>query len=435
MAKIDRRRFVASSAGAIASAALLRSTAKGSPNEVVRVGVVGVHGRGGDHLNSFERVENCDVVAMCDVDPLSLGLRAGMLKQSTKRDAKRFNDIRKMLDDKDIDVISIATPNHWHALMAVWAMQAGKDVYVEKPCSHNIVEGRRLIEFAKRYNKICQHGTQGRSSSACAAAAAFLQEGGIGKVHTAKGLCYKPRPSIGMIADSAPPKDVNYDLWLGPAPVRPYNRNRWHYNWHWHWEYGNGDIGNQGVHQLDIARWGLGKELPTKVVSTGGRYGYKDQGETPNTQSARLDYGDCQLVFEVRGLPTHDEAGVRIGNIWYGADGYLTMEGYGSWTAYKQGGKPLTTSQEYLKKKGPLRGGDHFGNFIKAVRSRKPEDQFADMKEGHLSSALGHLANVSFRLGRTLVFDPETETFPDDKEANKLLTREYRAPYTFPSQA
>jgi predicted dehydrogenase len=316
-------------------------------------------------------------------------------------------------------------------------MQAGKDVYIEKPCSHNVSEGRKLVEIANQTKRIIQHGTQGRSSSSVIAAVQFMKEGGIGKVHTAKGLCYKWRPSIGVEPDSQPNKGVDYNLWLGPAAVRPFNRNRYHYNWHYHWDYGNGDLGNQGVHQMDVARWGLGKDVhPTKINAAGGRYGYKDQGETPNTLICTYDYGDSQLVFEVRGLPTNEEQGVKVGNIWYGADGFLAIETYGKWTAYKgQAGKAFMTSEQYMKENKTPPGGDHFQNFIDAVRSRKVEDQRASIKEGHMSSSLCHLGNIAYRVGRTVVFDPETETFGDDAAANKYLSREYRAPFTMPTQA
>lgn len=431
---LDRRGFLAGSAAALAT---MSANAKNSPNEAIRVGVIGLHGRGQDHLKGFESLDNVDVVALCDVDPMTMGLMGNMFERSAKRKVKKFTDVRALLDDKDIDVVSIATPNHWHALMAAWAMLAGKDVYVEKPCSHNVSEGRRLIEIAQRQKKICQHGTQGRSSAAVEAAVAFMKEGGIGKVHTAKGLCYKWRPTIGKKSDSPTPKGLDYNLWLGPAPLHAFNLNRFHYNWHWFWDYGNGDLGNQGVHQMDVARWGLGKEgLPTKVNAAGGRYGYDDDGDTPNTLMTTYNFGDAQLVFEVRGLPTNDEKGVKIGNIWYGSDGYLALEGYGKWVAYKGAAdKVIETQESFMKRFKPTRGGSHYQNFINAVRAQKPELLHAEIKEGHLSSALCHLGNIAYRLGRTVTFDPESETFGDDKDANRLLTREYRAPFTFPTQA
>lgn len=434
MQNLDRRDFLKKSAATVATAALYHGAAKAGPNDVVRVGVIGVRGRGTEHIKSFENLPNAEVVALCDVDAMVLNIQTGLLNATSKRKAKVYKDLRELLDDKDIDVVSIATPNHWHSLAACWAMEAGKDVYVEKPCSHNIFEGRRLVDISRKTDKLCQHGTQSRSSAGVMAAVQFMREGGIGKVHTARGLCYKWRPSIGTYADEAPPKGVDYNLWLGPAAERAFNKNRFHYNWHWHWDYGNGDIGNQGVHQMDVARWGLGKDtLPFKVASTGGRYGYEDQGETPNTQIATFDYGDSTLTFEVRGLPTHDEKGVKVGNIFYGADGYLVLDG-GSWQAFHGvEDKPGETHETYLKKNPQPRGGSPWANFIDAVVARKRGNLNAEILEGHLSSSLGHMANTAFRLGRTLNFDPKKEVYIDDEEANRQLSREYRSPFTLPT--
>lgn len=434
MQSFDRRDFLKSSAAALAASSIA-GAAKAGPNDVVRIGVIGARGRGMEHLDQFWNLPNSEVVAICDIDPMVLGIQGARHKSKTKKDAKLFKDMRELFDDKEIDAVSIATPNHWHTLAAMWAMQAGKDVYVEKPCSHNVSEGRKLVECARKEKKICQHGTQARSSAACQAAVQFIKEGGIGKVHTARGLCYKWRPSIGTFPDSTPPKGVDYSMWLGPAPERPYNQNRFHYNWHWHWDYGNGDIGNQGVHQMDVARWGLGKDtLPTKVASTGGRYGYEDQGETPNTQVSTFDYGDCLLTFEVRGLPTNDELGVKVGNIFYGSEGYLVMPGYGEWTVFRGANdKKGETADSYMKTHPQERAANPFANFLAAVQARDSAILNAEVLEGHLSSSLGHLANIAYRLGRTLEFDPKTETFGSDEEANRYLTREYRSPFTLPN--
>jgi predicted dehydrogenase len=330
------------------------------------------------------------------------------------------------MDDKSIDIVSIATPNHWHALAAVWACQAGKDVYVEKPVSHNVSEGRKIAEAARAHARIVQTGTQSRSMSGVREAMEFLRSGKLGKVYLARGLCFKRRDSIGQKADAPLPKGVDYNIWLGPAPERAFNPNRFHYEWHWNWAYGNGDIGNQGIHQMDLARWGLGKdELPTHVESSGGRFGYKDDGETPNTQTASFRYDDCMLEFEVRGLPTNDEKGVKVGNLFYGSEGYLVLNG-----------ERWSTFMGHKDEPGPSgRGsGDHFDNFLQSVRARKPTLLNAEILEGHLSSALCHLANVAYRLGRPLKFDPATESFGSDSEANALLTRNYRAPFTMPEK-
>jgi len=395
----------------------------------------------------------------------------GVMKTAEKRGGKRpefFKDIRKMLENKDIDIVSIATTNHTHSLFSIWAMQAGKHVYVEKPVSHNIFEGRKVVEAARKYKRICQHGTQSRSSPGLKEAMKFLHGGGLGKVQIARGLCYKGRGSIGSHPDSQPPAGVDYDLWLGPAPVRPFNRNRFHYNWHWFWDYGNGDIGNQGVHEMDRARWGLGKNtLPTKVVSVGGRLGYEDQAETPNTMVAWMDYGDQQLIFEVRGLRTEKYKDAGVGVIFHCENGYMVNPSYSAATAFDKDGKKL---------QGFDGGGSHFGNFVSAIKSGKHTDLNADIEEGHLSAALCHLANCSYRMGekgtlnkadpfpgieaakesyermkqhlekngvkadapvtvgKLLNFDPKTEKFTGNEAANKLLTREYRKPFVVPEQ-
>jgi predicted dehydrogenase len=329
-----------------------------------------------------------------------------------------------MLDDKNIDAVVIATPDHWHALPSIHAVMAGKDVYVEKPVSHNFVEGRKIVEAARKYNRIVQTGTQSRSSPALAEAVEFLRAGKLGPIFMAKGLCYKPRGSIGKKADAPVPEGVDYNLWTGPAPERPFNPNRFHYEWHWMWDTGNGDLGNQGIHQMDIARWGIGKDTwPNQIQSAGGRFGYDDDGETPNTQICTYRYDDCLLQFEVRGLLTNDEKGVRVGNLFYGNEGYMAVNADGWATYLGNKGEPGPSG------KG---GGDHFDNFVKAVQARKPELLNADILEGHRSSALCHLGNIAYRQGRSLNFDPKTETFGTDEPANAMLTREYRSPFIMP---
>lgn len=321
-----------------------------------------------------------------------------------------------MLEDKNIDIVSIATPNHWHALAAIWAMQAGKDVYVEKPVSHNVSEGRRIVEAARKYNKICQTGTQSRTNAGMRQAMAYVQSGKLGKIGLARGLCYKLRPSIGKVpGEQEPPKTIDYDLWCGPGPKKPLLRKNLHYDWHWTWDYGNGDLGNQGIHEMDKARWGLGKnELPKSVLSIGGRFGYVDDGETANTQICFFDYGDCQLIFEVRGLPGKDLLGAKVGNIFYGSDGYLVCPSYDSGVAFSAKGEKIETF------KG---GGDHYANFVQSVRSRKHTDLNADIVEGHLSSALCHLGNISYRLGSLVPFSTKAKAFGDDKEAFDSFSR------------
>ena len=412
------------------SASAASAAPRRGANEEIRVAVVGIRGQGRAHIRAHARAENVRVAALCDIDER---LYANGIQNAAEHDPnapapRTVYDVRRLLDADDIDCLSIVSPNHWHALSAIWACQAGKDVFVEKPCSHNIFEGRKLVEAAAKYNRVVQHGTQNRSQPTVMEAMKLLQEGVIGEVYMARALCFKRRDSIGIEQDGQVPEGVHYDLWLGPAPQRPFNPNRFHYDWHWHWDYGNGDIGNQGVHQMDIAQWGLGKDfvLPVKTSSMGGRFTYEDQGITPNTQIATFQYDDGKmLVFEVRGRATHDEWGVGVGNLFYGSKGYMAIRGRSYETVVD--GEP-----------GPSSTGNQphtiFTNFHDVVRSRKVEDLESPILEGHNSSALCHLANLAYRLDRTLRFDPTAERFVNDNEANTMLTRDYRAPYVVPAQ-
>jgi len=403
-------------------------------NDTIQVAVAGLHGRGRRLIDGFARLPGVEVVALCDVDEEVLGQQAARLEGTSKRKVDRYVDMRDIFERKDIDVVGFATPNHWHALGSIWACQSGKDVYVEKPCSHNVWEGRRLVDAARKYGRIVQHGTGVRSSEAAREAVEKLRQGVIGDVYMAKGLCYKWRDTIGRAQDEPVPPGVHYDLWLGPAPVRPFSRNRFHYNWHWNWDYGNGDIGNQGAHQMDLARWGLGVGLPEKVHSSGGHFMFSDDQETPNVQLATFEYPKEKklLVFEVRHWLCNHEAALgtgpdnEIGVLFFGTDGFMVIDnGY----------------QTYLGKKrepGPSSAGSgedrHFANFIEAVRRRKPELLTAEIEEGHLSAGLCHLANISYRTGRSLRFDPATEKFIGDPQADSLLKRSYRPPFVVPEQ-
>jgi len=320
MSLMNRRDFLHDSAAlsaALASAALLsdsvsaaaksgKANKRGDANDQLNVAVIGVRGRGVSHVDGFAGRHNCVVTTICDADKAVIGTAMKIAEKRQDRPAKFVQDLRKVMEDPSIDIVSIATPNHWHALAAIWALQAGKHVYVEKPVSHNVSEGRRIVEAARKAKRICQTGTQSRSSTGMRDAVAFLHSGKLGKIKLARGLCYKRRGSIGKVkGPQVVPQSVDYDLWCGPAPARPLLRKNLHYDWHWIWDYGNGDLGNQGIHEMDKARWGLGKnELAKSIVSVGGRFGYVDDGETANTQICVFDYGDCELIFEVRGLPT-----------------------------------------------------------------------------------------------------------------------------------
>jgi predicted dehydrogenase len=408
-------------------------------NETIRVAVAGLNNRGGEHVKQWTGMgPGVEISYLIDPDTRTFKKRLDEIQNKGGRPPETVQDIRRALDDRSVDAVSVATPNHWHALITIWACQASKDVYVEKPCSHNVHEGRIAVEAARRYNRIVQHGTQSRSSRDWALAAAAIHSGKFGKLEVSRALCYKTRKSIGYKPITSPPEEVAFDIWLGPAPLQPFHANLVHYEWHWFWDFGNGDIGNQGVHQMDIARWlipgssvthgnGASATYPKTVLSLGGRFGYHDQGQTANTQISVMDYGDTQLIFEVRGLKTGAYHGQTVGNIAHLEAGIITEGRVGrrSELQFTPKGEtkpvPLTSVVKLEVERGPGQG--HFGNFISAMRSRKVEDLNADILEGHYSAALCHLANVSYRLGRDVPFNKPTKAFGDDKEAYETLGR------------
>jgi predicted dehydrogenase len=425
-----RRRFL-QAAGAGLAAGWRASAA----NDAVNVAVIGLGGRGRDHLHEFLKRPDVRLAVLCDVDQAALERVQSEVEQATGMRSKGYGDMRGVFDDRGVDVVSMATPNHWHALGTVWAVQAGKDVYVEKPASHNVFESRKMSEAAEKYRRIVQIGLQSRSMPHKQKAVELLQQGAIGKVYLAKGICYKRRRSIGHKADSATPPGVAWDVFLGPAPLRPFNELRFKYNWHWFWDTGNGDIGNNGVHQMDVARWGLGVGVPRRISSTGGKYSYDDDQETPNTQIAMFDYGGKEVMLEVRGLLTGGEAGMTSpwGNlsatVFYGADGYMTLDD-DHYRIYR--GEKLELASE--QKGGPDGTASHIANFLDAVRQRRSEVLRAGIREGAASTDLCHFANISYRVGRTLDFDAATSRFRGDDEANALLARSYRRPYVVPNR-
>jgi len=282
-----------------------KSQAVKSPNERLRVAVIGVRGRGGSHINAYAGGSQTEITYVCDADTNVGNSRADAIAKKQSFRPKVVTDMRQVFDDPNVDIVTTATPNHWHALCAIWAMQAGKDVYLEKPVSHNVSEGRRIVEAARKYNRICQTGTQSRSNPGMQEAIQYILDGNLGEVKVARGLCYKRRKSIGARGQYSIPDGVDYDLWSGPAPILPLTRPQLHYDWHWQWAYGNGDLGNQGIHQMDIGRWGLQvNDIGQGVLSYGGRYGYEDAGDTANTQDCVHDYGDKNIIIEVRDLET-----------------------------------------------------------------------------------------------------------------------------------
>lgn len=495
----SRRSFLrtASAAGVAFSVAPAIGRAGYSANESIGVCVVGVNGRGGSHISEYLDDNRTEIRAIVDVDEEVGNRRCSDIEKKQGSRPKFFTDMRKAFEDDSIDIVSTATPNHWHALTGIWAMQAGKDAYVEKPVCHNVLEGTALIAAARKYNRMCQVGTQCRSSEAVREAVAFIQSGGIGTCNFARGLCYKRRASIGALGDYPIPSNVNFDLWSGPAQFTDpkVTRQKFHYDWHWQRMYGNGDLGNQGPHQTDVARWGLGIDShPVSILTYGGRLGYQaerkdpnyvDAGDTGNTEISIYDYGDKCIVFETRGLEIRkgaddeldklfqSDSGNKIGVVFYGSEGYVVQRTYNHCVAYD---KELNVLKEF-------KGGDnHFGNFISACESRNVADLNADVREGHLSAAVSHLGNISYymgegnkvsvselrsvlekvkslddnaatlertvkhleqngvdlekyplALGAHLEFDPQKETFTNNPDANQYLTREYREPYVCPT--
>ena len=437
---MNRRYFLMGSAAAVTAHGAPQSSANGT----VRVACVGVRGQGQSHIQAYAKMRNVEIAALCDIDGSILEHRLKDAEGLTGKRPAAFTDLRKLLEDKSIDVISIATPNHWHALQAIWGCQAGKDVYVEKPCAYNIFEARQLLAAASRYGRVVQHGTNARSSPAMQEAVRTVREGVIGTPYMSRGLCYKWRDTIGHTPVEAVPSGVNYDLWLGPAPKRPFTRNRFHYNFHWFWDYGNGDIGNQGVHQMDSARWLLGVKYPTKVTATGGHFMFDDDQETPNTLIATFEFdegGRKILVFEVRHWISNSEADIlsvadkmsgpsagthaTVGNVIYGSKGYLSSaKGFETFLGKEQQPGPK------FEQEGQ---GDNWANFIDVVRSRKHSDLNAPLEEAVPSVVLIHLANISYRLGRTLHFDSNTMTCAGDREANRMFSRDYRVPFVVPT--
>lgn len=490
--KPSRRKLLKYGAGFGLALAYPNSRVLGA-NDDIRVGVIGTRGRGKSHMSAFAKMDGVRVTALCDVDPQVLDARVNKLADDEGYGVQGFADMREMFEKGDIDVMSTATPNHWHTLAGVWAMQAGKDAYVEKPISHNVWEGRQLVKLSRKLDKICQGGTQSRCFPKVRGAVKFVQEGGLGKIKYVKGLCYKPRTSIGLVEKGGGqiPEGVDYDAWCGPADIeQPLGRERFHYDWHWFYAYGNGDMGNQGIHQMDVARWFLGEDkIAPRSMSIGGRLGYDDDGETPNTQIVYHDYDSAPLIFETRGLP-RDKAGQDnwgknmnkpeefpeksgIGVVVVCEGGSVYCSAGGDVAVIDKDGKAMDAP-------APIQGEDVFTNFMTAVRTRKRDGQLAESEETHISSALCHTGLISHRLGslmsndeikeqikddavlterygamadhlaknevdvsaKAITYGPMVKWNPDsewaegngdlDKLANKLATREYRAPYVVP---
>ena len=422
-----RRHFLKQSVAASTGVFYIAKTswAQKSPGDTINMAIIGFGGRGSSHISGYKKLKNdgVRVAALCDVDSGFLGKQMKNF-EGEKQKVTGYTDMRKLFENKDIDAVSIATPNHWHALATIWAIQAGKDVYVEKPVSHCVWEGRQMVNAARKYSKIVQTGTQSRSSrTGIAAAVEWVQAGNLGKILLSRGLCYKRRASIGKTEGDQPiPDTIDYDLWCGPGPKGPLTRKNLKYDWHWTYAYGNGDLGNQGIHQMDIARWFLGEmELAPSVWSVGGRLGYEDDGETANTQMIYHGYEKAPLIFEVRGLPQASNVkdmdkfkGAGVGVIVECENGYVVVPNYSGAIAYDKAGK------EIKKFEGSE---DHFKNFINACRSRRVDDLNADILEGHLSSALCHTGNISHLLGKKENPDAIMEQIKGDSFATDTFER------------
>lgn len=432
----DRRRFLSVAGGAAAALTAASYSRVYGANERVGVAVIGVNGRGKSHISAYAKNPGAEIRAVVDIDQAVNERAASMVvKEQGGQRPKEYSDMRKMFESKDIDAVSIATPNYWHALSTIWACQAGKDVYVEKPASHNIWEGRKMVEAARKYKRMVQVGQQSRSTPYKIEAIEMLKDGVIGDVYMAKGLCFKRRKSIGL-ADATPvPPGVDYDLWLGPAHPRAFKSNRFHYNWHWYWDFGNGDIGNQGVHEMDICRWALGLEpgdRPSGAVSTGGKYVWKDDQETPNTQQASFDYGDRQIVFDVRNLNTGTESQIPlaksvVGNLIYGSEGFMVLhpEGY---QVYIGDDRDKTVDEKYREQRvwDPR---PHMANFLDAASARDRSKLHADVATGCAAADLCHYANTSYRVKQRLAINPQDGYAAGDAGANEILSYPGREPY------
>ncbi len=419
MSRPDRRQFLRSTA---ALTALAASGAAAGPADRARLAVMGLHGRGRGLLGGFAALDNVEIAYLVDPDSNVLPAAVKVVEQKQKRTPRTEKDVRKVLEDRDVDALVVAAPDHWHALATVWACQAGKHVYVEKPISHNLVEGRRMVEAARKYRRVVQVGTQRRSGPHYQSAAEFVRAGKLGKVPFVRTWIAGNRASIGHKKDGPVPPGVDYDLWLGPAPSRPFNPNRFHYEWHWHWDYGTGELGNNGIHALDVARMLVDLDAPLRVASAGGKFFYDDDREVPDTQVATFDFAGCTMIWEHRFWSKTGFQGEPWGVAVYGEKGTLVFDKKG-W--HVEDG--VKASDESADMERP-----HLQNFVDAIREEKRPN--ADVEEGHKSTRLCHLGNIAHRTGRAIRFDAKTESIVDDPEASRLLGRSYRAPFVLPDK-
>ncbi|MBI1389712.1 MAG: gfo/Idh/MocA family oxidoreductase [bacterium] len=419
MTETTRRQFISRSA-LLASSAALTARASLAANNTVRIAILGLHGRGAQLANEFIQCKNTRIAALCDVDERTIPPVQEKVEKATGARPKAETDFRRLLEGDQIDALVVAAPDHWHAIAAIWACQAGKDVYVEKPASHDLTEGRLMVKAARKYGRVVQIGTQRRSATAIQNAMKFLHDGEIGPLHMARAWIVSQRPNIGHAEPEPVPDGVNYDLWLGPGPKRPFDENHFHYKWHWFWDYGTGECGNNGIHALDMARWGIQGGFAKRVCAGGAKHFFDDDQQTPDTQIAVLEYDDATVTWEHRTWNPAGFEGHSFGVTFYGEQGRLTTDGSG-WKAYDNGGN-LLEEQE-------ASGGNHYQNFIDCVISRQRPN--AEIEIGHQSTSMCHLANIAYRTRLNLAFDAETQRFtgPGADEANQLIWREYREPF------
>ncbi|HWQ55700.1 MAG TPA: Gfo/Idh/MocA family oxidoreductase [Bryobacteraceae bacterium] len=423
----NRRTFIkAAGVGAAGTFLNLNPRAIGA-NDRINLALIGAHNQGRGVAARTIKAGGF-IKTLCDLDPAVIAKIGPEIAKAQGKDPAPADDYRRVLEDKDIDAVIISTPDHWHTIMGIEACQAGKDVYIEKPLSQTIQEGHLLRQAARKYNRVMQVGTQRRSMAHFAEATDYVASGKLGKVCMIKAWMCQVRESIGRPADSTPPAGVDYDRWLGPAPKRPFNTNRFHYTWRFFWDYGNSELGNQGVHMLDVAIWAIQKMrgvencLPTRVSGTSNICWLDDAKEVPDTQVLTYDYGNLLLTWELRSFAKQDPIeGTAAGTGYYGTEGTLIVDGQG-WKVYSKDGKPGPS--------GKYSGGSHEQNFLECMKSRKRPN--SDVEIGRLSTTLCHLGNICTHLKRDVRFDPKTETFGNDREANTYLTKQYRKPYLPP---
>lgn len=417
------RRYFLGAAGTAAAAQ--RSAVAAS--DVVRIGVIGLGGRGNALMSSeLKRVPNARVTHLCDVDQARLEKAQASADKLGYGKVRGSEDLRRVLEDKEVDAVLIATPDHWHAPAAILACAAGKDVYVEKPVSHNLREGRLLVEAARKHQRVVQAGMQSRSRPSTIQAIEVAHSGKLGRVLMAKAWNAQQRDDIGTKTNSSIPAGVNFDTWVGPAEMVPFNENRFHYKWHWHWNFGTGDMGNDGAHQVDQARWALQTGLPTRISGSGAKYFFKDDQQTPDTMNLTFDYGDKGLVWEMRIWHDYGLEGLDNAIAVYGTEGFLHIGRWNRQWGYRvfdKAGKLVTEHQDNQPD-------FHMQNFVDCIASRKRPN--CDIEIGHISSALCHLGNIVHRTGRNIAFNPTNESIPNDPEAAAMLKRKYRNHWATP---